>query len=121
MAQHVVRVAPKVTAIQNAFINATTGTTQVLPAVAGASYRVTALSLMATVASTVKFQSSTGNTDISATYPAGANGGFVLPFNEHGWFQTAVGDALNFVQGTPTAIGVQVQYQVMTSTSNPGA
>lgn len=114
MASHVVRVAPLKTAVVSAFVNATTGTTAVVTAPAGAYVRVLSLAIVSTIASTVKFQSSTGATDITATLPLGANGGIVLPFNEHGWFSTlTAGDVLNFVQGTATAIGIQIQYQLM--------
>lgn len=116
MASHVVRVAPLKTAVVNAFVNTSTGTTTLVTGIPGAIIRVLSVSILATAASTVKFQSSTGTTDISATYPLGANGGFVLPFNEHGWFETAAGDTISLVQGSATAIGVQIQYQLMVGT-----
>lgn len=84
------------------------GATQLIAADAGAKYRVLAVAVVATTANAVKFQSA--STDISATFPLGANGGIVLPFNEHGWFETNVGEALNISMGTATATGVQIQY-----------
>lgn len=84
------------------------GVTALIAAAAGARYRVMSIAIIATIANAVTFRSAT--TDISATFPLGANGGFVLPFNEHGWFETAAGEALNINMGTATATGVQIQY-----------
>lgn len=84
------------------------GATALVAAVAGTKYRVLSVAIVTTLANAVKFQS--GSTDITATFPLGANGGLVLPFNEHGWFETAVNEALNINMGTATATGVQIQY-----------
>ena len=84
------------------------GQTQLVAAVAGTKYRVLAVAVVATTANAVKFQSASN--DISATFPLGANGDIVLPFNEHGWFDTNVNEALNINMGTATATGVQIQY-----------
>jgi hypothetical protein len=114
MGQNVTRVSPLVTAHINVLANPSgTGNTAVVAAVAGARYRVLSVALVSTLANNVKFQSNT--TDISATFPLGANGGFILPFNEHGWFQTAVGEALNVNLSVATATGVQVQYIMLMS------
>ncbi len=87
---------------------ATTGNTQLVAAATGARYRVLQAAIVSTAANTVKFQSAT--TDISASWPLGANGGIVLPYNEHGWFETNVGEALNINLSAATATGVQIQY-----------
>jgi hypothetical protein len=109
MANHVVRIPPLRSALVNLLANpSASGQSAVLAAVPGSAIRVCGLAIVATTANAVKFQSN--NTDISATFPLGANGGLILPFNEHGWFQTAVGEALNINMGTATATGVQVQY-----------
>lgn len=86
----------------------TSGQTALLSAVAGTKYRVLSLAVMATTAVTVKFQSASN--DLTATFPLGANGGFVLPFNEHGWFETNVNEALNVNLGGAVATAVQLQY-----------
>lgn len=109
MATHVVRVPPLKTAVVTAVANPSAiGQTAVVAAVAGAAIRVVGLIAMSTVANNIKFQSN--STDISALFPLGANGGMVLPFNEHGWFQTNIGEALNINMSAATATGVQVQY-----------
>lgn len=112
MATHVVSVPPLRTAVVSAVANPSAlGQSTVIAAVAGAAIRVIGLAVVATAANAVKFQSA--STDISATFPLGANGGLVLPFNEHGWFQTAVGEALNINMTAATATGVHVVYQLM--------
>lgn len=109
MTTNVTRVVPLKTAHINVGANpATTGNTQIAPADVNARYRVLSLIMISTLANSIKFQSNT--TDISATFPLGANGGFVLPFNEHGWFETAFGEALNVNLSVATATGVQIQY-----------
>lgn len=87
------------------------GATQLVAAQPGLSIRVLSMAVVTTLANAVKFQS--GTTDISAAMPLGANGGIVLPFNEHGWFQTNAGEALNVNLGTATATGINFQYVVL--------
>jgi hypothetical protein len=106
---NVTRVAP----LNSAHVNlgaspSSSGATALVAAVAGAKYRVLSVVVVTTLANAVKFQSA--STDITATFPLGANGGIVLPFNEHGWFETSVNEALNVNLGTATATGVQIQY-----------
>jgi len=84
------------------------GATELVAAVSGARYRVLSVAMIATTANSVKFQSAA--IDITATFPLGANGGLVLPFNEHGWFETNVGEALNVNLSAATSTGVQIQY-----------
>lgn len=36
-----------------------------------------------------------------------------MSFNEHGWFQTAAGEALNINLGSAVATGVQINYIVL--------
>lgn len=109
MATHVVRTAPLRTAHVTTFANPNSlGSNTGIAAVAGSAIRILGVAVVATGASTVQFLSNA--TAISATFPLGANGGFVLPFNEHGWCQTAVGEAFNISLGTATAVGVQISY-----------
>lgn len=95
--------------VTSAFVNASSlGATQILAGVTGRSIRVVACAIVCTSASTVKFQSNT--TDITATFPLGANGGFVLPYNDWGWCETLPGEALNINLGTANATGVHIDY-----------
>lgn len=87
------------------------GVTTLVAAVPSCVIRVLSVVIVATLANAVKFQSAAN--DISATFPLAANGGFVMPFNEHGWFQTNPGEALNVNLGTATSTGVQIQYIVL--------
>lgn len=112
--QNVTRTTPLRTPNSNAFANASSiGSNAVVAAVAGARIRVLSVVLVSTLANSVKFMSA--STDISATFPLAANGGVVLPFNEHGWFETAIGEALNLNMTAATATGVQVHYIVLLS------
>jgi len=110
---NVTRTPPKHITCPIAFVNASTlGANTVLAAPgAGACIRVLSMALVSTGANAVKFQSA--STDISATWPLAANGGLVLPYNEHGWFQTAANEALNVNLGTATATGVHIQYIIV--------
>jgi len=98
--------------VLRAFINpATTGNREVVAAQVGKKIRVISAFVMATIANTIHFRSA--NSAISMTAPLGANGGFVLVHNPHGWFETAIGDALNTNMSVATATGVQVTYIVI--------
>ena len=90
-----------------AFANASgTGNTSVVAAQAGQRIMVLQCCVITGATNSVKFQSNT--TDISAAWPLAANGGFVLPYSALGWFQTNIGEALNFNQSTGTATAVQI-------------
>lgn len=83
------------------------GNTEVVAAQgAGVKIRVLSLVIITTDAQTIKFQSAT--TDVSAAFPMAANGGMVLPNNDHGWVQTAANEALNINLSAASATGVQV-------------
>lgn len=56
----------------------------------------------------LKFQS--GTTDISAGFPFSANGGAVVPPNEHGWFETAANQALNLNSSIAAVVGCSITY-----------
>ena len=106
---NVTRSSPQVTPVRSAIANPSTATTtQLVAAVAGKKYRVVALAIVSTIANNVNLESST--TDITAVFPLGANGGIVLPYNEHGWCETAVGEALQVTTTAATATGVHVRY-----------
>lgn len=116
MAQHVVRTAPLKTAHITTFGNPTAiGNTALVTPPANAAVRVLGLAIVnGGTANSVKFQSNT--TDISALFALGINGGLVLPFNEHGWMQTNIGEALNINLSGATAVGVHVSYILVLNT-----
>lgn len=84
------------------------GSNEVVPAVSGKSINVLAVAVVSKLANDVKFLSAA--TQIGPTLPLGANGGFVLPHNPYGWFNTASGEALNLNLSVATATGVLVTY-----------
>ena len=95
--------------VQRAFLNASAlGTTTVAAAIPSRKIRVLALAVITAADIVVTFMSN--STAISAGCPVSARGGFVLPHNEDGWFETAVGEALGVQLGTSAATGVQVTY-----------
>jgi len=103
---------PKNRTVVSTFVNASAlGSTAVIAAVTGRSIRIVAAAIITTLANEVKFLSAA--TAISATWPLGANGGLVLPYNDHGWVQTAAGEALNINLSVATATGVHVEYIVV--------
>lgn len=112
MVTNVTRTVPLRTPHTNLGANpAAAGDNSLVAAVAGARYRVLEVAVVTTAANNVKFRSNT--TDISATFPLAANGGIVLPFNEHGHFETALGEALQINMSAATATGVQIQYIIL--------
>ena len=97
--------------VKRAFVNATTNTTtELIPAVTDAALRVLTLVMVhGGTAGTVTLKSA--STAISPIFSNAANGGAVLPFNQHGWFQTnAVNEALNVTVSSSSDCGVIVQY-----------
>jgi len=67
--------------------------------------------VVTTLANSVNLES--GTTDITAIFPLAANGGFSLPYCEHGWCETAVGAALNVTLSVATSTAIQVIYMVI--------
>jgi len=98
-----------------AFLNASASGNTALVATTGlgarSKIRVLAVFLTTTAENIIKFQSAT--TDKTAAFPVVALGGMVLPFNEHGWFECAANEALNFNQTVATACAVQIVYTIV--------
>lgn len=99
---------PTVRTINRDFLNATLiGNTQIVAA-QGANVRIRVLGLVVvgTLAVTIKLQSAT--TDITAGFPIATTGGFLFPYNPHGWFQTTANEALNLNLSLATAVGMNI-------------
>lgn len=47
---------------------------------------------------------------ISALFANAANGDTILPYNEQGWFETAVGEGLTCTTGAGSTTGIQIIY-----------
>lgn len=97
-----------------AYANATAGgNTQVVAAQgAGASIRVLAVAVLTSADVAVKFRSAT--TDISSSKEIAAKGGFVLPLNPQGWYQTAANEALNINLSGAANVGVDITWVPIT-------
>lgn len=95
--------------VKNVYLDTSSlGSNEVVAAVAGRTINVLSMAVISKLANDVKFLSA--STQIGATMPLGANGGFVLPFNSYGWFNTNIGEALNINLSVATATGVMITY-----------
>lgn len=76
------------------------------------SQQIVVISCFLTVAanSTLSWLSSTGSVLICGPSPITATGGYVMPFNAGGWFQTAIGDSLILSPSPNTSIGGCMTY-----------
>jgi hypothetical protein len=70
-----------------------------------------------TTPSTVTFNSkgSGAGTAIYAPLKAAANGGFVIPYNEKGWFATVAGEGLTVTTGAGSTTSVSVVYDTVSA------
>lgn len=100
---------------QNAFdaIAASANDSSLVAAVTGKRIRVHSIVINQgdTTPSTVTFNSAS-----AAIYPplkAAANGGFVLPDNPSGWFQTNAGEALTVDTGVGSTTAIAVTYSLV--------
>lgn len=93
--------------------NATSGDNTLVAAVASKKVRVLAAFLVAAAAVNVRFESGAGGTALTGQMNVGANGGFVLPFNPVGWFETASNTLLNMeLSGATSCDGCLVYVEV---------
>lgn len=86
-----------------------TGSGDTVALVSSKIIRVLSMVIVVAAATTVKFQSG-ASTDKTGAMSLAANGGFTLPFNPSGWFQTASGEKLNHVLGTSVGIAGSISY-----------
>lgn len=86
------------------------GATTIVPLVASKRIRVTALAVVTSAATNIKFQSHVTPTDISGLFYCALNGGIVLPHNPVGWFQTVAGEALDINLSAANATGGCLTY-----------
>lgn len=87
---------------------ATSGDNTLVAAVTGKRIRVLALfSIMTGTAVTIRFESGAGGTALTGQMQPTQGGGFVLPYNPLGWFETAAGELLNMeLSGAQSVDGV---------------
>lgn len=74
---------------------ATSGDNTLVAAIASTKVRVLSVFLVAAGAVNVRFESAASGSALSGQMNLAANGGFVLPFNPAGWFETVAGELLN--------------------------
>ena len=86
----------------------TSGSTQIIAAQSGLRIIVLQVCVITSGAAGVSFFSSA--TPISAAFPLATNGGFVLPYSRHGWFQTAIGEPLMFNLDAAVNTAVQLTW-----------
>lgn len=79
-----------------------------LLAAQGAGVRIRVVSIVAVAAAAVTAEFKSGTTAVSADFPLGANGGFVLGHNDLGWFETAANEALNVDLGSAVGVAMQI-------------
>lgn len=89
------------------------GNNTMIEAVSGKRFRVIAMKLMAASAVNAIIQSGAGGTALDGGYPA-ANGGYVLPANPYGWFETLADNTLlNLnLSGAVSVIGCIVYQEI---------
>jgi hypothetical protein len=101
--------------VKRAVIDAATlGDNTIVAAVAGKKIRVlSCIIVMTGTAVTLRFESATGGTALTGQMTPSQGGGFVLPHNPLGWFETLSGELLNLeLGGAQSADGVLVYVEV---------
>lgn len=86
------------------------GDTSVIAAVSSKHIRVLSIMAVAAAAVNIFFRDGAAGTQLSGTAYLAANGGFVLPFNPVGWFQTSVTTALYVNLSGAQNVGITVVY-----------
>ena len=106
--------------LATAFANVAASTTDALlvTGITNRKIRVYAMACECGATSTnITFNTATGGSGgvaISMLFANPANGGFVLPYSEVGWFATNAGDYLTCTTGTGSTTGIQIVYGVDT-------
>lgn len=90
---------------------ATSGNNVLVAAINGKKIRVLSVFVVAAGAVTVRFESEADGTALSGQMNLAANGGFVLPFNPAGWFETAFGELLNLELSGAVSVDGCLTYQ----------
>lgn len=89
---------------------ATSGDNTLVAAVTSKKIRVLSLVMVASGAVNVRFESGASGTALSGQMNLAANGGFTLPFNPLGWFETASGTLLNLELSGATSVDGMLTY-----------
>lgn len=98
------------TPLFSAIVASSSGATTIIALVSSKKIRVLAMELTASGAVNVKWQSHVTPTDLTGLAYFAANGGYVLPYNPVGWFQTVSGEALDINLSGAVAVGGSITY-----------
>jgi hypothetical protein len=80
----------------------------------GNKIRVYSIFLLSAGAVNVRFESGASGTALTGQMNLAANGGFVLPFNPLGWFETAANTLLNLELSGATSVDGCLTYSIVT-------
>jgi hypothetical protein len=87
------------------------GDNTLVAAVPGRKIRVMSCFLIADASTvSVQFRSAAAGAALTGPVPLAASAGFVLPYNEAGWFQTDIGELLNLELSDAVAVGGALSY-----------
>lgn len=89
---------------------ATSGDNTAVSAVTGKKIRVLSCFMVAAGAVNARFESGAGGTALTGQMKLTTNGGFVLPFNAGGWFETAAGSLLNLELSGAVSVDGSLSY-----------
>jgi hypothetical protein len=85
--------------------------TTLVAAVTAKRIRVTSMFLVTSGgANTIRFESGTGGTALTGQVGMATTSVLVLPYNEHGWFETAAGALLNLELSAATSVDGSLSY-----------
>ncbi len=111
---NVTRTPPKNVTVLTALLDTSSlGSNEVIAApTGGGAIRVLGLFVVnGATANNIRFLSAANNK--TSLIALAINGGVVLPFSEHGWFQCNANEALNISLSGATAVGVTVNYIIL--------
>ena len=100
--------------IHRVFVNPASIGDNVVLASQGANLKIRVVYIVAVAAAANVITLKSATTAISAAKSLGINGGFILPRDANGWYETAVGEALNVALTAATAVGIDIGYVVVT-------
>lgn len=98
-------------AVKYAVIDAASADNTIVAAVTGKKIRVISLFVIASGGeNTLRFEAGTGGTALTGQMQVSDNGGFVLGYNEAGWFETTAGALLNLELASATSVDGALSY-----------
>lgn len=93
---------------------ATTGPVTLIAGTVGSRIIISQIGVITSAPNVVTFSGTTAGV-ISGAFPLAANGGFVFPFSELGWMQTAIGDDFIVTLSAGLSTAIQIVYCLSTN------